>query len=98
MEAIKTYSETHHHVRDRTISMRESLEISNVFITLSLIQVFWKTEPSSKKLEYCFIVERTTIENAILLYQTILSKAKVKTSRMECTKWTYHKERSFVSN
>ena len=28
-------------------------------------------------------------------YKTVLPKASFKTSRMGCTKWTYHKERSF---
>ena len=49
-----------------------------------------------KKLEYRFLFESTKIENATFPYKTALSD--VKTSRMRSTKWTYHKEQSFVSN
>ena len=45
-----------------------------------------------KKLEYCFLVESTKIENATFPYKTALSEANVKTSRMGNTKWTYRKE------
>ena len=38
------------------------------------------------------------IENVSFSYKTVLSDANVKTNRMESTKWTYHKERSFASN
>ena len=45
-----------------------------------------------KKLEYCFLVESTKIENASFSYKTSISKANLKTNRMVSTKWTYHKE------
>ena len=51
-----------------------------------------------EKLEYCFLVESTKIENASYPYKTAMSGANVKTIRMVTTKWTYHKERSFASN
>ena len=51
-----------------------------------------------KKLEYHFLVESTKIDNITFPYKTALSEANVKTNRMGSTKWTYHKEQSFVSN
>ena len=51
-----------------------------------------------KKLEYCFIVERTKIEKASFPYKIAISEANVKTNRMVTTKWAYHRERSFASN
>ena len=46
--------------------MWQSVEILNVFNTLPLKQIFWKTETFLEKLEYRFLVESTKIENAIL--------------------------------
>ena len=37
------------------------------------------------------------IESVTYPYKTALSEANVKTNRMGTTKWTYHRERSFVS-
>ena len=71
------------------------LEVSN---TLTLKQIFWKTKTFFKKLEYYFLHESTKIENASFPYKTVMSEANVQTNRMEGTKWTYHKERSFASN
>ena len=51
-----------------------------------------------KKLEYCFLVETTDIENTSFLFKTALSETNVKKNRMATTKWTYHKEWSFASN
>ena len=45
--------------------MWQSLKILNVIITLTLKQVFWKTKSSFQKLEYRFLVESATMENAI---------------------------------
>ena len=98
MDVIKTYSKTHRRLVDQIIFMIQSLENLNIFITLPLKQGFWKTKAFFKKREYCLIVERTTIENAIFPYKTVLRKANFKISRMGCTKWTYHKERSFDTN
>ena len=78
--------------------MWQSLEILNVFNTLTSKQIFWKTKTFSKKLEYRFLVESTKIENASFPYKTLISEANVQTNKMVTTKWTYQKERSFGSN
>ena len=78
--------------------MRQSLEILKVFITIHLKLVFWKMKALFRKLEYSFSVESTTIKSAIFPYKTALPKANVKTNKIESTEWTYHKERSFVTN
>ena len=39
------------------------MKVLNVFNTLALIQIFWKTKTFFKKLEYRFLVETTKIEN-----------------------------------
>ena len=41
-------------------------------------QIFWKRKTFFEKLEYCFLVERTTIENASFPYKTFISEANVK--------------------
>ena len=66
------------HLRDRHIFMWQSLEILNVFNTLTLKQIFWKT----RALEYRLSVESTKIDNAKLPHNTSLSEANVKTNRM----------------
>ena len=81
-------------VRDWHVFIWQSLKVLNVFNTLTLIQIIWKT----KKLEYRFLVETTKIESTSFLFKTALSEANVKTNRMATTKWTYHKEWSFASN
>ena len=73
------------------------MEILNVFNTSTLFQIFWKTRTFFKKLEYCFIVETTKIENTFP-FETGLSEAYVKTNRMSTTKLTYQKEWSFAGN
>ena len=78
--------------------MWQSVEILNVFNTLTLKQIFLKTKTFFKKLEYHFLVESTKIENASFLYKTAISKANVKKNRIVSTKWIHHKERSFDSN
>ena len=50
-----------------------------------------------KKLEYCFLVESTKIDNITFPYKNALSEANVKANRMGSTKLTYHNERSFAS-
>ena len=50
--------------------MWQSVKISNVFNTLTLKQIFWKTKTFFKKLEYRFLVERIKIENASFPYKT----------------------------
>ena len=78
--------------------MRQSMEILNVFNTLTLKQIFLKTKSFSKKLEHSFLVESTKIEDVSFPYKTAISEANVKANRMVNTKWTYHIERSFASN
>ena len=85
-------------LRDRYVFMWQSVKVSNVFNTLTLKQIFWKTKTFFKKLEYRFLVEATKIENTSFPFKTALSEANVKTNRMATTKWTYHKEWSFTSN
>ena len=74
------------------------MKVSNVFNTLTLKQIFWKTKTFFKKLEYRFLVETTKIENKSFPFKTALSKANVKTYRIATTKWTYQKEWSFANN
>ena len=57
--------------------MWQSLEISNVFNTLTLKQISWKTETFFKKLEYHFINESTKIEAKTFPYKTDLLEANV---------------------
>ena len=54
-------------------------------------------QTSFKKLEHCFLVESTRIDNITFPYKTALSEANVKTNRIGSTKLTYHKEQSFAS-
>ena len=55
-------------------------------------------QSSFKEMEYRFSVESTTTENLTLLYKTDNSKANINTSRMGCTRRSYHKERSFATS
>ena len=75
--------------------MWQSVKILNVFNTLTLKQIFWKTKTVLLKLEYVFLFESTKIENSSFPYKTAISEVNVKTNRMITTKWTYHKEKSF---
>ena len=59
--------------------MWESLAILNVFNTLTLRQVFWKTKIFFKKLGYRFLVESTKIENASFGYKAVLLEANINT-------------------
>ena len=68
--------------------------ILNIFSTLTLKQIFYKTKTFFKKLKYRFLVERTKIEKSSFPYETALSEANVKANRMVTTKWAYHRERS----
>ena len=78
--------------------MWETLEILDVFNTLILKQVFWKTKTFFKKTGVPFLVESTKIENATFSKKTAPSEPSAKTNRKGSTKWTYHKELSFVRN
>ena len=59
--------------------MQQSVKILNVFNTLNLKQIFWKTKTFFKKLEYRFWVESTKIENASFSYKNAMPEANVKT-------------------
>ena len=85
-------------LRDRHVFMWQSVKVSNVFNTLTLKQIFWKTKTFFKKLEYRFLVKSTKIENASFPCETFILEANVKTNKMVTSKWTRHKERSFASN
>ena len=54
--------------------MWQSVKVSNVFNTLTLKQVFWKTKTFLKELEYRFLVEATKIKNTFP-FETALSEA-----------------------
>ena len=71
--------------------MRQSVEILNVFNTLTLKQIFWKTKTFLKQLEYRFLVESTNIENASFSYKSVILETNVKTNRMVNAKWSYPK-------
>ena len=73
------------------------MEILNVFNNLTLKEIFCKTRAFFQKLEYCFLVESTKIENASFSYKTTMLKANDKLNRMVSTKWVYHIEGSFAS-
>ena len=85
-------------LQDRHAFKWQSVEILNVFNTLTLKGIFWKTKNFLKELEYLFLVESTKIGNASFLNKSVMSEANAKTNRMVSTKWTYHKDRSFASN
>ena len=74
------------------------MEILNLFNTLTLKQIFWKTKTFLRKLEQSFLVESTKIENASFPHKTAISETYIKTNRMVSRKWTYHKGESFPSN
>ena len=79
--------------------MWRSVKVLDIFSTLTLKQIFYKTKSFFEKLEYRFLVERTKIEKASSFpYKTVISEAYVKTNRIVATKWAYHRERSFTSN
>ena len=77
-------------MRYQHVFMWQSLEILNDFNTFTLKQILWKTQTLFKKLEYCFLVESTKIDNITFPYKTALSEANVKTNRMGSKKQTYH--------
>ena len=85
-------------LRDRHVFYVTISESFKRFQYFNLEQIFWKIKTFFKKLEYCFLVETTKIENTSFPFKTALSEANVKTNRMATTKWTYHKEWSFASN
>ena len=61
-------------LRDRHVFMGQSLKVSNVFNTLTLEQIFWKTNTFFKKLEYRFLAETTMTEKNIISIQNCCQK------------------------
>ena len=77
--------------------MWQSVEVFNVFSSLTWNQAFLKTK-TFKKLEHRFLLENAMIENATFPYKSALLKANVnKTNRMQSIKLTYRKERCFAT-
>ena len=87
-----------HLLRDRHVFYVTATGNFNIFNTLTLKQIFWKSETFLKKLELHFLVARTKIDKATFPYKTALSEANVITNRIESTQRTYHKVRYFASN
>ena len=69
-------------LRDRHVFMWQWLEILNVIYVLTLKQINWKMKTFFKKLEYCFLVESTKIENVTFPNKTALQEINFKTSRI----------------
>ena len=55
------------------------MKVSNVFHTLTLKQIFWKTKTLFKKLENSFSAEAAKIENTSFPFKIALSEANAKT-------------------
>ena len=66
--------------------MSQAVKSLNVFNTLTLIQIFWKTKTFFKKLKYRFLAETIKIENTSFPFKTRLPEANVKTNRIAITK------------
>ena len=64
-------------LRDWHVFVWQSVKVSNVFNTLTLKQIFWKTKTFFKKLEYRIFVEITKIESTSFPFKTALSVANV---------------------
>ena len=73
-------------LRDRQVFISQLAKVSDVFNTLILKQIFWKTKTFLKKLKYRFLIETTKIENTSFPFKTALQEANVKTNRMATTK------------
>ena len=74
--------------------MWQSLETLNVFNTITLKQIFFKTKTFLKRQDYCFLVESIKIEIATFPYKITLSEHNVKTIELGVNRT----ERSFASN
>ena len=68
--------------------MWDSLEILNIFNTLTLKQIFWKTKTFFKRLEYSFLVEYKKIENETFPYKTALSETNINPLSVKFMKWS----------
>ena len=56
------------HLGDQQVFMWHSVKILNVFNTLTLTQILWKTKAFLKKVESCFLAKSTKIENVSFPY------------------------------
>ena len=70
-------------MRDRHVFVCKSVEILNIFYTLTFKQIFSKTQTLFKKPEYCFLVESTKIGNASFPSKTALLEANI-IRQIEC--------------
>ena len=70
-------------LRDRHTFIGQSVGVLNVFNTLTLKQIFWKTKNVFKRMEHRFVVESTKIENSSFPDKTTIPE--VKTNRMVST-------------
>ena len=73
-------------LRDGGMFIQQSLKILNVFITLTLNQVFWKIKTFFEKLEYSFLVENTMMENATFHIKLPCQKKMLRQNSTESTK------------
>ena len=85
-------------LRDCHDFMRQPVGILNVFNTLNLKQIFWKTKTFFEKLENQFLDGNTRIENSSSQYKTAILEANDETNRTISSKWNYRKEWSFARN
>ena len=85
-------------LRDRHIFKRQPVGILNVFNTLNLKQIFWKTKTFFEKLGNKFLDGNTWIENSSSQYKTAILEANIETNRTISSKWTYLKEWGFSRN
>ena len=72
--------------------MRQPVGILNVFNTLNLKQIFWKTKTFFEKLENQFLDGNARIENSSSQYKTAILEANDETNRTISSKWNYRKE------
>ena len=61
-------------LKDRHVFMRQPAGILNVFNTLTLKKIFWKTKTFFKQLKYYFLIETTKIENTYFHSKLICEK------------------------
>ena len=74
------------------------MKIVNVFNTLTLIQISWKTKTFFKKNWSTVFYLKPLRLKTLFSFKTALSEANVKTKRIATKKWTYHTEWDFASN
>ena len=85
----------------KSIGSCENESISGIFEGFQYFKFekdFLENENIFQNTRVLVLDESTKIENASVPYKTTISEDTVKTNRMASTKWTYQKERSFVSD